>query len=94
MDVAQDSRVVGDQQRAGGAVGLKSIDAIGHDLEGIDVQTRVGLVQDGDLGLEELELQDLVSLLLASRKALIDAALGEGRIDGQGLHGRFHLLDP
>ena len=43
-------------------------------------------------GLEQLELQDLVPLLLAAGEALVQVALGELRVDGQPLHRLAQLL--
>src|SRR5690606_15500057 len=66
-DVAQDARVVRDEQHAESGVLPGAVDPLGHDLQGVDVQARVGLVEDRDRGLEQLELEDLVALLLAAR---------------------------
>src|SRR5882757_10039292 len=66
LDVAQDAGVVGDQQDAA-VLGLGvAVDALADDAQGIDVQTRIGLVEDRDLRLEQAELKDLVALLLAA----------------------------
>ena len=94
LDVAQDARVVRDEQHAGLAALAYPVDALGHDLQRVDVEARVGLVEDRDLRLEQLELQDLVALLLATGEALVDAALGERRVDGEPLHGLLDVLDP
>src|SRR3546814_3063513 len=61
-----DERALGRAQR---------VDALGDGLERVDVQARVGLVEDCQLGLQHRELEDLVALLLAARKALVDAAV-------------------
>ena len=58
------------------------------------VEAGVGLVQDGDPRLQQLELEDLVALLLAAGEALVDVALGEGGVHVQRGHGLLHLLDP
>ncbi len=44
-------------------------------LQRVDVEAGVGLVEHGELRLEQLELEDLVALLLAAREALVDVAL-------------------
>ena len=78
LDVAQDARVVGDEQHAEPVAVLGTrFDALGDDLERVDVEAGVGLVEDGDLRLEQLHLEDLVALLLAAGEALVDVALGE-----------------
>jgi hypothetical protein len=86
LDVAQDPRVVGDEQDAEVVGLLGPVDALGDDAQRIDVQARVGLVEQGDLGLEQLKLKDLVALLLASGEALVDVALGERRVHLEGVH--------
>ena len=79
LDVAQDARVVRDEQDAHVAAARDAVDALGDDLERVDVEAGVGLVEDRDLRLQQLHLQDLVALLLAAGEALVDAALGERR---------------
>ena len=59
------------------------VDALGDDAQGVDVEAGVGLVEDRDRRLEQLQLEDLVALLLAAGEALVDVALGEGRVDAQ-----------
>src|SRR5690349_3205347 len=66
VDVAEDAGVVRDQQHTQVALGLRAVDALRHDLQRVDVETRVGLVEHGDLRLQQLELEDLVTLLLAA----------------------------
>src|SRR5215218_2244105 len=78
------------------------VDAPRDDLQGIDVQPRVGLVQDGEAGLEHEHLQDLVPLLLAAGETLVEIPLGKLGVhlhDGHlllqepvHLHGRELLL--
>src|SRR4051812_5098683 len=46
LDVAEDARVVGDEEDAEARVGLGAVDALRDDLERIHVEARVGLVED------------------------------------------------
>ena len=94
LDVAQDARVVRDQQDAEAGVRLGAVDALGDDLERVDVEAGVGLVEHRELRLQQLELQDLVALLLAAREALVDVALGERRVHLEVRHRLAHVLDP
>src|SRR3954451_20599532 len=94
LDVAQDPGVVRDEQRAGLAARADPVDALGHDPQRVDVEPGVGLVEDGDLRLQKLELQDLVTLLLATGEALVDVARREGRIHLESGHRRLLLLHP
>src|SRR5690606_3802863 len=93
-DVAQDPGVVGDEQDAGFTRLAHPVDRLADHLERVDVQPRVGLVEDGDLRLEQFQLHDLVPLLLAAGEALVDVALGEGRVDAQPLQGGLQLTGP
>ena len=79
--IAQDPRVVGDEQDPVARLGPEPVDALGHDLERVDVEPGVGLVQHRYLGREQLHLQDLVPLLLPAGKPLVEVALRERRVD-------------
>jgi hypothetical protein len=69
---------------------LHLVDTLRHDLQGVNVQARVSLVHDGELGVEHEHLQDLVALLLAAGEALVEVPLGEL---GVHLHDAHLLLD-
>src|SRR5438093_6253400 len=58
------------------------IDPLRHGLQGIDVEPRVGLIEDRELGVEDGHLEDLVPLLLPS---------GEPFVDGTGHQALVHL---
>src|SRR3954471_14666263 len=95
LDQMQDALVVGDDEDA--HVGpLQRVHAVCDDPQGIDVEPRVGLVEHGQLGPLERELEDLHALLLAAREALVEVAGGElARHLGQRhrrLDGRAELL--
>ena len=62
------------------------LDALGDRAQGVDVEAGVGLVEDGQLGLEDGHLQDLVALLLAAGEALVEVAVGEGGVHAEALH--------
>src|SRR4051794_15641723 len=94
LDVTQDARVVGDEERAGGAGLADPVDAGGDDLERVDVETGVGLVEDRELRLQQLELEHLETLLLAAGEALVDRALLERRVDVEPLERAVEVLDP
>jgi hypothetical protein len=52
----------------------------------------VGLVEDGELGLQQRHLEDLVALLLAAGEALVEVPVGEGTIHAEAIHPRQHPL--
>jgi hypothetical protein len=67
---------VGDQQHAHVRVEHR-VDAIGDDSQGVDVEPRIGLVEDRHLGLDDRHLEHLEALLLAAAEALVDVARRE-----------------
>ena len=73
------------------------VDAVGDDVERVDVQAGVGLVEDRELGLLERELEDLQALLLAAGEALVEVARAElaRHVDElhRGLDGLAELLE-
>ena len=53
----------------------QTVHAAGDGLQCVDVEARVGFVEDGELRLQHRHLQDFVALLLAAGEAFVDAAL-------------------
>src|SRR5215204_3137526 len=87
LEVVEEPLVLGDRQHT--QVGLllaNLLHAAGHRLECIDVETRIGLVEDRQVRLEDGELQDLVALLLAPGEAVVQVAVREGGIHVEPLH--------
>ena len=78
-DVVEQPLVVGDQQDAEVRVEHR-VDALGDDPQRVDVEARVGLVEDRHLRLEDRHLEHLEALLLAAAEALVDVARGEGLV--------------
>ena len=69
--VVEQPLVVGHQDD--GALGAaEQVDAVGHDLQGVDVQAGIGLVQDRQGGLQHGHLEDLGALFLAAGEARVD----------------------
>src|SRR5579871_650355 len=70
-DVVEQALIVRDHHK--GAVRRpQPIDALGDDLERIDVEPGIGLIQHAQARLEQRHLHDLVALLLAAGEAHID----------------------
>jgi hypothetical protein len=71
------------------------VDPLGDDLQGVDVEPRVGLVEDRHVGFEQRQLQDFGALLLAAREPVVEVAVHELRIDREPVHpvhqGEAHL---
>src|SRR4051812_119257 len=85
LDVIQDPLVVRDQEHPQ-IRSRQRVHALGHDAERVDVQTRVGLVQNGDLGLQHGHLQDLRALLLAPREPVVEIPAREGFVHAEERH--------
>ena len=68
------------------------LDAAGNDAQSVDVETGVGLVEDGDPRLEHRHLQDLDALLLAAREAVVQIAAGHLLRHLEHLHRRRQVL--
>ena len=94
LDVVEDSGVVSDQQDAHAGGSLHAVHAFRDDLQCVNIEARVGLVKNGKLWLQKLHLQNLVTLLFATREAFVDVALGEGRIHLECVHRAAHFLNP
>jgi hypothetical protein len=91
LNVIEDALVVRDDQRA--HVGTdQAVDAVGDDAQRVDVEARVGLVKDRNLGLEHCHLQDLEALLLAAGEPVVERARGHRLIDLEQLHCLLDLL--
>ena len=100
-DVIQQPLVMGDDHR--GILGrMEFRDARSDDAQRVDIQARIGLVENGQLRVEHRHLENLVFLLLAARETLVDGPRSELRRqldDGtlfthqsQELSGRKRLL--
>ena len=81
-DVVEQALVVRDQQDAEVRVEHR-VHAVGDDPQGIDVEARIGLVEDRHLRLEHRHLEHLEALLLAAREALVDVARRERLVHPQ-----------
>ena len=94
LDVAQDAGVVGNQHDAHVVLIVRTVHALRNDLQCVNVQTGVGLIQDAELGLEQLQLKDLVALLLTTGEALVHVTCDEVGVNLQVLHGFLNVLGP
>ena len=65
----------------GAVVGSEVIDAAGDNLEGVDIESGIGFVQNGQSGIEDEELKNLVPLLFAAREAFVDRSFQQGIVD-------------
>ena len=68
------------KERSGDA---QPVDAVGDDLQRVDVEAGIGLVEHRQPRLEQRHLQDLVALLLAAGEADIDGAAQHLLIDAE-----------
>lgn len=66
LNVVEDALVVGDHQDATFGLLLVGVDALGNNAQCIHVKAGVGLIHDRELWLQQIKLQNLVALLLAT----------------------------
>ena len=71
----------------------QAVDTLTHNPEGIHVQATVGLVQDGQVGLQHRHLEDFVALFFAAREAHIYAAGQETAVHLHQGQLAVHQLD-
>ena len=87
-EVLEDARVVRDDEH-GSVAGLAiGVHAAGDYGESIDVQAGVGLVEDGEFGLQKQQLQHLDLLLFAARKTYAQLTVEVGSVHVE-LGGKF-----
>jgi hypothetical protein len=90
-DVVEQALIVGDHQDAHVRV-QHGVHALGNDAQGVDVQARVGLVEDRHLGLEDRHLEHLEALLLAARETLVHVARRDRLVHLEQRHLLAHEL--
>ena len=91
LDVVQQALVVGDDEEAA-VLAAHGVHAAGDDFEGVDVETRVGFVEDSVFWLQHHELEDFVALLFAAGEAFIDAAASEAAVHFELVHAGVELF--
>ena len=65
----------------GAVAAAHHVDAVGDDLQRIDVQTGVGFVEDRKRWFEHRHLEDLVALLLAAREPFVHGTIQQVLIE-------------
>ena len=90
IQVLQDARVVRDDEHGAVAALAVGVHTVADGGQGVDVQAGVGLVQDGELGLQQQKLEHLDLLFLAAREAHAQLTVEVG-----GIHVKLgrELLD-
>src|SRR5437868_3352554 len=86
-DVVEHALIVGDEQNTEIRTGQR-VDTLGDYFEGVDIEARVGFIHDGNFRLKQGHLQNLGTLLLTTREAIIDRAVDKAVINLE----QFHLL--
>ena len=51
------------------------IDAIGDGFQCVDIEARIGLIEDGKLGLQQRHLENFIALFFTARKSFVDGAM-------------------
>ena len=87
LDLFEEFHVVRDDDHAhAGVLATNRAHALGDHAQGVDVETGVGLVEEGDDRLQERHLEHLVALAFAAGEAVVEVAFGEGRVHPQSVH--------
>jgi hypothetical protein len=90
--VIEQALVVGDhQERALGRA--QRVHALRHLLQRVDIETRIGLVEDRQLRLEYGHLKDLVALFFAAGETFVDRAMQQFVRDLHHLELLAHQLE-
>ncbi len=82
-DIGQQALIVGDDEERAFS-GAQGIDAIGDNLQRINVETAIGFIQYGKARVEHGHLQDFIALLLTTGEADIN-----GTLQHIGRHAQF-----
>ena len=69
------------------------VHALGNDAHGVDVEAGVGLVENGQRGLEHRHLENLVAFLLATAESFVHRTARELRVEIYNLALLVHELD-
>ena len=85
LNVVEQALVVGDDEAT--RLWRYAVDAFGHDAERIDVQARIGFVQQRQCRLEQQHLKDFKSLFLATAEPVVDVAREHGFLHLKRPHG-------
>src|SRR5690606_1612308 len=75
-DMVEEPLIVRDDEHGALAV-AERVHTIGDGLERIDVEVRIGLVEDAEFRLKERHLKDVVSLLFPAAETIVYSALHE-----------------
>src|SRR5229473_1919155 len=90
-DVVEEPLVMGNHDH--GAIGrAQPVDALGHDLQRVDIEAGIGLVEHRELRLKQRHLENLVALLFAAREADIHRPAQHVLVDAELLRGLAHPL--
>ena len=83
---------MGDDQKATLLLFLVSADALRDDPYGVDVETGIRLIQDGQRRSQHMKLKDLCLFLLTARETHVEIALRIGPFNVKRIHRGVQLL--
>ena len=92
LNVVEQTLIMRDQQR-GPVRRLQGIHALGHDAQGINVQARVGFVQNGQARIQDCHLQDLITLLFTAAVINIHVTFQKALVNLQQTHLVLYKLN-
>src|SRR5579875_1814950 len=88
-EVVEETLVVSDEQR-GAVRAAHRADTSGHDSQSVDVETRIGLIQNGQSRFEDQHLEYLVTFALPAGEPVVDRPIQQGTLH---LHQASFVLD-
>jgi hypothetical protein len=91
-DVVQQALVVG-HQNDGPLEITQAVDALGDDMQGVDVEARVSFVEYGQMRFQHRHLQDLVAFFLAAGETLVDRAIQKTVVHAEQCHPVLHIVE-
>ena len=92
VQLGEQAAVVGDGQHAEAVLVGGLLDPAAAGAQGVDVEAGVQLVEDGDLGQEDAELEGLVALLLAAGQVDVEGPGQEALVEADALGLDHHAL--
>ena len=88
----EDGRVMGDDEERFALFLLELLNALGDDADSVDVEAGVGLVEDGEVRVEDEELKDLRLFLFAAGEADVEVTVCIVFRNGQDVRDLLDLL--
>ena len=94
LNITQDAGIVRNQHNTHIIFLVSTVHAGRHDFKSINVKAGVSFIKNTELGLQKLQLQNLMTFLLTAGETFIDVTSNERRINVQMVHSFFNVFGP